>query len=404
MSRYKGASLALVLLGSLLLVPQASAAGGTTYKVQFGGGVKKGFTTRTLAPMHNGAPTIKIHKKDTIDFQGQPVYILPKGIKPLTWKKNYATKPGAPFSPIDRDRDKDLPGKGNNAPYKLGPGFIQEPANCGENLAGRCVFDGSGNAVTGVLAGGDRSGSHHLFVRFDANLGSTMWALGTNGPTLKSTLRIKVVANGTQATTQGQIDNAKDKFLTKERARAVALDARMRAKHTRHKMANGRYRYDAYAGADTDTIALISFYPHKIVMEKGDKVRWHFSQLKNDLHGVGLPFKKGVAISRNGVVPVCDPGAGNDYRPTGPDCGSDSFELDLLRKLLDVNGDGKFPGGRKSFETSGIRGAGVPTGKGIAGGFRPYNLKFNKSSSDKGYRYVCTIHGSFMDGRVVVNP
>jgi plastocyanin len=70
--------------------------------------------------------------------------------------------------------------------------------------------------------------------------------------------------------------------------------------------------------------------------------------------------------------------------------------------LTDVQGDGKFPGGRKSFEGSGIRGADVPTGRGIAGGKSSYDLKFTKASSDKGYRYPCTIHGSFMDGRIVV--
>jgi hypothetical protein len=75
------------------------------------------------------------------------------------------------------------------------------------------------------------------------------------------------------------------------------------------------------------------------------------------------------------------------------------FEFDLSRVLTAQSGDGVFPGG---FEHSGVKGLDAPSTADMSGGTAPWALAFVEKSTKKGYRYVCAIHGSFMDGRVRV--
>jgi hypothetical protein len=54
-------------------------------------------------------------------------------------------------------------------------------------------------------------------------------------------------------------------------------------------------------------------------------------------------------------------------------------------------GDGRFNG---DYQNSGIRGAQLSTA--------PYDLRFTQTTSKRGVRYFCLIHGPGMSGRVRV--
>jgi plastocyanin len=402
---------ALALVASLVQVGTASAA--ETFTVQLGLGVPKGFSARALAPREGTTATINIHKGDTVNLVGG-ANLLPVGQGPLAWKADYATDLDDPFAPFFSDPDADLTEPfPTDAPYKFGPAFIGAPAPCGDDATSQCVFDGSNsNPVTGTLAAGDRSGSDgNWFVRIDANPGQTIWAAPSFGPVnIKTTLRIQVVANNETATTQTAIDAAKAELTTLERDTARALDAKMRRTSTKHKTKSGTVVWDAFAGVDTQTIALLAMYPANLVIHKGDKVRWHFSALQVEDHTVTFPFGYAAGengLANNGVVPVCDPdGDGGE----GPDtftvdfetfeCAdpTDELELDLTRELVSKSGDGKFPGGK---EHSGVRGSNIPETPDTPPNDAPYDLKFTKKNLD-GYKYACAIHGGFMKGFVTV--
>jgi hypothetical protein len=78
------------------------------------------------------------------------------------------------------------------------------------------------------------------------------------------------------------------------------------------------------------------------------------------------------------------------------------LELDLTRSLTEKTGDGTFPGGSNTLESSGLHGALVPHLDGMEGGTDPFTLRFPKASGKNGFRYLCALHGSFMSGWVFV--
>jgi plastocyanin len=404
---------AVSMIATLFQVGSASAA--TTFTVKMGVGVPFGFSARAMAPVEGKSATIQIHDGDTVNFKGG-AYLLPEGQGPLAWKADYATDIDSPFGPFDSDPDADLEDPfPTDAPYKFGPGFVGQPAPCGGDPSSQCVFDGSNsNPVSGTLAGGDRSGTeNNFYVRIDANQGQTIWAAPGFGPVnLKTALRIQIVATNVTGTTQAEIDEARAKYTELERDSAIALNNRLVKKSTKHVTKGGTTVWDAYAGFDTATIALLQMYPRKLVVHKGDKVRWHFSQAQVEDHTVTFPFNYAAGengIGATGVVPVCDPdgdgGEGPDQFTVDfetfqcPEPG-DTLELDLQRALVEETGDGKFPGGK---EHSGVRGANVPVTPETPNPEGAYDLKFTKTNS-KGFKYACAVHGGFMKGFVVVKP
>ena len=138
------------------------------------------------------------------------------------------------------------------------------------------------------------------------------------------------------------------------------------------------------------------------MIRKGQRVRWHSSGLMYEDHTVTFPFDKGRQISRNeGGQPVCDPdgdgGPGPDTPPElegPPFCNDPSqFEFDISARFAEMRGDNRH--GLKDFDSSGLFGN-INVGK------SPYTLRFTRPTSNKGLRYLCVIHGTFMDGCVVV--
>ena len=390
-------------------VPMVGAEAQATadYRVQLGFGVPHGFSARPLAPIDHGTPTINVASGAVIDLFGGGV-ILPEGTGPLEWHAENTNEVDAPFGLIASDPDADLEEPfPSDAPYKVNIAGIDTPTDptCGSTADNPCEIDGSS-----LFNGGDRfaTADGHFFVEITANPNTTLWVTSPFGVSRLVALRINVVATGVD--NQEFITAAAARIRAREREAASALHAKLSKASTKHKTASGRVIHDAYAGFDTDTFALLDFYPTRVVIQKGEKVRWHFSHLSLEQHGLAFPLNAGKNIASNeAFLPVCDPdGDGGD----GPDtftvdfetftCPSGTLELDLGRGFTAESGDGRFPGGPQRIENSGFRGRNIPNAPGLAGGTDPWDLTFTKASSDRGYKYICTFHGGFMNAFVVV--
>jgi plastocyanin len=390
-------------------VPMVANAQATAdYTVIAGFDVPHGFSPRILAPLDHGIPTINIESGDIVNIVGGGV-VLPEGTGPVEWHSDNTQELDSPYGLIVSDPDGDLTDPFTaDAPYKLNTAAIDTPtdADCGATADAPCAING-----LSFFNGGDRFASSEagdFFIQVTANAGSTLWMTSPFGEGRLLSLRINVVADG--VSTQAAIDTAADAIEAKESDAAAALHAKLSKASTSH-MVNGKRVWDAYAGYDSNTFALLDFYPTKLKIKKGDKVRWHFGSLHIEQHGLAFPLKAAKEILNNGFLPVCDPDGDADGAD-GPDTFVDFetftcpdgtvLELDLSRDLTDESGDGKYPGGAQKVENSGLRGENIPTAPGIAGGTDPWNLTFTKVSSDKGYKYICTFHGGFMSAFVVV--
>lgn len=242
-------------------------------------------------------------------------------------------------------------------------------------------------------------GDADFTVSIDAPPGSTVWVVCLVHPNMR--FRFRVVDDAASTTSQETISQYRARRLAADAEAANALHHRLLSRQTRHRTAAGRLVWDAYAGFDAPGFSLLGMYPRRLVIKRGQPVKWHFQQMLFEDHTVTFPFRRGVRMSSRIFTPVCDPGAGPDNPPDTdqpPFCNDPSqLELDIPRALPFPSGDTAHRSGR-DFAHSGVEGANIHSGK------APYRLRFTKVSRRKGFRYVCAIHGSFMSGRVIVKP
>ncbi|MDQ3645449.1 MAG: hypothetical protein M3345_00775 [Actinomycetota bacterium] len=414
-----GATLAMTLLLAVVAAQPVSAAP-TTYTVQIGAGVPRGFTPRVFAPPIDGVPTLKVQRGDTIHTTGGALILLPVGQGPLAWWEQYAQGQDRPYSAFVSDPDADQPGR--VAPFKFNLQlFTPTDPSCG-TADNPCVYSGSNpDPVAGVLNPGDLEATGgEYYVTIDAAPGEVIWGIQQFGtPNMTTVLKIQVVGDATAATTQAQIDSARATLLSRTRDQAAALNKKLLAGQSKHTdPTTGRTVYDAWSGYDTDVVSLFNMYPKRIVIHKGDVVRWRFDSLQHEAHTVTFPLKKGLELGGNGFMLSCDPDG--DGGP-GPDTPGDfqtfscpdptQMEFELSARFLTPAGDGRYPGGANTagkLEHSGMRGAIWPT-PGSLGDKASYSLRFTKVSvtaarPNKGYRYICALHGTDMVGKVIVKP
>lgn len=400
--RVLAVALAAGLIAGMLTAVPAHAA--VTLTVKAGGEFGKNepaFTARMMAPDVDGVPTIQVHTDDVIHFLGTPV-LLGRDQEPTAWWTQYGTGIDAYYGAIASDPDGD--GQGVDAPTKFNLRIFSSTLdNCGDSEANACSFDPGNDPMTVMNPGDEVDG---YFVKVAAQPNTTFYAV--NLPAASHTfLRIDVLPGNQEGTTQDQLDDAAKTLLAKDKRTYNRLaDKLSKPTFTRR---GGHRVYDAYAGYDTATIRILRMFPERLDVHKGDSVKWHF-HLVGEQHTASFPFKKADEVANSGFVPECDPdGQDGDGPDTPPDfqnpeapCPEGSEpEFDLTRDLTAEHGDGVFPAG---FETSGLRGAVIPTAEGIAGGTAPWTLKFAKASPDKGFKYLCALHGRFMSGSVEVNP
>lgn len=387
----KRALLALTVL-ALGTIASAPARAATTYEIEVGfefprkAGIP-GYSSRFFPP------SVKIHRGDTLHFKGAPGLLLPVGTGPTQFREENMIRLGHPYFPLSNDPDEG-PGAmklnfGAFSPTVEGCGAAEDP----------CHFDG-----TAVLNSGDEA--RQFNVRIDVAAPAVVWVHAGFGT---QTMRIEVVGANDEASSQQDLDRRAAKLKRQDFETAAALHKRLSTRQTSHRRADGTRVVDAWGGYDHGPVNLIAFYPKRIRIRRGDVVQWHWN-LENEVHSAAFSMSRAKSMLRNNFAPACDPdgdqGSAKDNPPEGrsqedPPCNDMSqFEVDLDRRERNTpRGNGVFSG-RKDYEYSGLR-----ITESLQPGFgneAPWNVRFRARAADKGWQYLCTIHGSFMSGTVIV--
>ncbi|MGH2826104.1 MAG: hypothetical protein ACRDKF_03940 [Actinomycetota bacterium] len=386
--RRVAALLAVVMTCGLLVGPM-SAQAQSILKVRVGGFL------RSAAPaegMRFYGGNLKVHDGTIVRFNLAGFHtatLMPANVDPDLWAAQNTGGIDKPFSLASSDPD-DSAYKFNNQTI-----FPSDPS-CG-TADNPCSYDGSAVVNSGAFIDDPR-----FSVRIDGTPGDVVNAICLIHPKMR--MRLNVVAGADPETTQEQINARKLRVRARDSDSAAALHNKLSKRQSKHVTEDGRIVWDAFAGYDGPGFALLANYPNKLVIRKGQRVRWHSTGLEYEDHTVTFPFDKGRKISgTEGGQPVCDPdgdgGPGPDNPPElegPPFCNDPSqFEFDISARFAERRGDKRHR--LRDFDSSGIFGN-IDVGK------SPYTLRFTRPTSDKGLRYLCVIHGTFMDGRVVVKP
>lgn len=392
-----GSVLAISLV-VLMVAPPAGAGVASTYEIQVGAPL-------FLEPQARGAPAdgmrfytpaLNVHSGDTVQFNLAGFHtatLLPANENADAWVAANAGDFGKPFSLIGPDPDEGAAGaKFNNA------ALLPVPFDCGRP-ADPCVYDGSSVVNSGVFNPDDPEGEGFTFsATIDADAGDVVTFLCLVHINMRGSLT--VVADTEEASTQAEIDEYRDRRVTR--------DARAAGRLHRELLAAGQDRgriVDAFAGVDGPGFSLLEFYPRTLDLDEGQRVRWHFDELLFEDHTVTFPLKKGLRIANRSFFLVCDtdgdagtaPDEDADFSAPTVDglCpgGVDQLEFDIDPQFGPPAGDGVVTG-RRDFESSGIAGANLVSPD-------TYVLRFTAASGDRPFRFLCLIH-PFMRGEVFV--
>jgi plastocyanin len=337
-------------------------------------------------------PPLQVHAGDTITFNFKGFHtatLIPKNTGAKQWAAdNAGFADDYSFVAVDPDE----PGNQEQPALKFNNNAaLPSDPTCGAE-DNPCPYDGSSVVNSGVPFA-----SPEFTVAINANAGDYFYVICLLH--LKMKLRVEVVADTADTTTQAEINAYRTQKTNSDAARARKLDNKLRSERESHRE-NGKVVWEAYAGVDRKGFSLLGFYPKKLRIRKGQKVEWAFDQLVYEDHTVTFPKKRALAVAGSSGNPVCDPdgddGPGPDNPPEiqGPPFCNDptQVEFDIPRKFAYERGNHRHK--RFDYDNSGIRGANV-------GDLSSYTLKFTKRSSRKGIGYICLIH-PFMQARVVV--
>ena len=385
--RWASLAVAAGTLAGVAALPATTAqAAATAYTVQVGGDTEvsghifEGM--RFLAP-----PTFAVHKGDTITFAMAGFHtatLLPDTEQnPDAWRAQHQAGLTNDYSLVIPDGD-DGPTQFqiNNAVA------LPSSGTCGTPTAA-CDYDGKSVVNSGAF-------SESFTVTINDAPGSSIWVICLIHPDMQ--MHIQVVPDATAATPQTEVDGYKTSTLADDHESAAALIPKLE-KPTHHKTASGKVVWDAYAGFDQDGYGLDSMFPHNLHIKKGQTVRWHFSQLMGNIHTVTFPKKQAKALNAAFGAPVCeaDPTDAPPSSPAPPFCTDPTtLELHVPAAALLPGGNHKYAGSASGLTTSGVEGVGAPS-------MAPFDVKFTKTSSRKGFKYACIIHGGMMDGVVFVS-
>lgn len=373
------------------VLPGGMAQAQTTYDVEVGQFLE-GAPAAESSRFFPG--DIDVHQGDTLHFTSNGFHtatFLPVGAGPVEWVDTQATfGTNQPFALIEPDEDDGADAfKFNNEAI-----FAGDPS-CGGPAQPACSFNGS----SAVNSGAPFFGPMDFSATVDVSAGTSFYLLCIiHGPDMR--MKVDVVGAGQPASDPADLEDANAAALEQDIDTANALHERFSSRKTSHPAVGGGRVWDAWAGVDSNHVALYGFYPQKLRLEKDDRVQWHFDSLSFEDHSVTMPRGTALEIAANSPI-VCDPdgdaGPGPDNPPEieGPPFCNDptQLEIELDDRFLPQIGNGAFRG--SDLESSGVRGANAPTDAN-------YTLRFPKRSPDKGFKYICLIH-PFMRGRVVVD-
>lgn len=373
------------LFASLMASGGTATAQTTNYDVQVG------------AP-HEDTPSesmrflpsrLRVHRGDTITFAGgfHTATLLPEEADAQEWVDDNVVPADGPYTPFAADPDEGPDAlKFNNA--------VAFPSNptCGGPGGSPCTYDGSSLVSSGVFVFGPGS----FTTTVDVPAGESFWVICLIHSNMR--MRVTVVADDQPASTQAEIDQARERQIAHDADEAAALHHRLLTKRSKHTTPAGKTVWDAWVGYDLPGVSLLAMYPRKLTIAKGDTVRYHFGSLEYEVHTATFPLRKGLEISNSSFVPSCDPdgdtGTEADSPPqteAPPFCNDPTqLELDLDPRMMD-DGNGVLKSA-SDFESSRVRGDFLTR--------TAWDLRFAAKSPAGGFEYVCMIH-PFMRGSVV---
>lgn len=392
------AGTATTLLFAVLL-PMTPTSAGTALSVQVGAPLSE-------VPAAQGAPAdgmrfytppLAVHPGDqvTFGFAGfHTATLLPANVDADAFVQDQASGIDEPFSFVIANPDDggtaEQPALKAN-PAALAPSVDGVPATCGVE-ADPC------SAGTDVVNSG-LPGESGFVVTVDGAVGDTISVLCLIHVNMQ--LDIDVVDPGTATTTQAEIDAHRDAKVQSDATKAGNKHRKLLKGQTGTQLSDGSTMWDAYVGFDGPGWALVAMYPAVLELDRGDSVRWHFDQLRFEDHTATLPAGQAKKVFANTFVPLCDlDGDGSEPR-VAPDlpppvfCSQGEAEFAIPPKMAYERGNGVFKG--SDYENSGAVGANFQAGA------SPFDVEFKSLSPDKGFKYICLVHGGFQSGRVVVS-
>lgn len=396
----------MIAVAAALPGGNAMANHGGAVTIQVGADLRgvPGESLRYLAPY-----TIRVHRGDTVTFDlrnGHSAAFLPTDTSAQDWLDENWYGGDAAYSPVRTD---DEAGELiDNFP------MIDNPSDeCGNTGEAACEFDGRGGVLYSGTVFGQQVADGEEFpetlsfsTTIDAQPGERIWVVNLVFPGER--MKIQVVANNETVTTQAEIDTARANQLAEDQEWAEAMHAKMSAKRTSHVGADGTRVWDAWAGVDNEHASLNQFYPRKLSVKKGQRIRWHFSQTINQLHTVSMPvpaifsadpefFGVFECDSPNAADTPAPPPPSQEQNPTCPEGTTLEFEFG---DFLTGAGNNTWSG-MNDIEHSGIRGADL---QGLSPPFSykdPFTVKMNKTTGKSPVEYLCFIHER-MGGKIAV--
>jgi plastocyanin len=387
----------VALAAGVLSVGPAASAGHAAITIQVGS-VLRGAPAESMR--FHAPDTITVHQGDrmTFDFHGfHTATLLPAGVGADDWLHDNANETGAPFAFVHSDPDD---GTGE---YKDNFGFVVTPTQttCGRGDQEACAY--TGDAV--LNSGAPQEPGETFTATINAEPGSTFWIVCLIHHNMR--LRVKVTGDPATATTQETIDEARRAQVARDTDWARATHTKYSAKRTSHRTASGRRVWDAWAGVDSRWVSLFAFYPKRLVIQRGDTVRWRFDSLVMEDHTVSMPVPSlfgNLVFDQAMCDPDTDSGAGPDTpaeeTDQGPVCPEGSqLEIDIGEQFWGGVGNGVLTGNR-DVEHSGIRGSQAAHLVPPAAGQDSFDVKFMERTGRRPVTYICFLHP--MDAEVVV--
>jgi plastocyanin len=374
------------LAGVAALPATTAQAAPTAYTVHVGGDREvNGVVVEGMR--FNAPPTFSVSQGDTITFAFDGFHtatLLPDDTNATDWRDAHQTPLSGDYSTIVPDSDD---GAGT---FEFNPlvAFPSDP-QCGTPTA-PCDYDGKS-----VVNSGLPLAAPSFTVTINDQPGSVIWVVCLIHPDMN--MKIQVVNNGGTPTAQSAVDQYQADMTAEDDDSAAALIPKLQ-KPTHHKAANGKTYWDAYAGFDQEGYALDGMFPSTLHIKKGQRVRWHFSALMGNIHTVTFPRKQAIGLNHQFPALVCEgPTGDTPASPTGPPCADPTaLELEVPGAALLPAGGHSYAGKATGMISSGIEGPGTLSSA-------SYSVRFTKTSTKKGFRYACIVHGGMMSGTVIVS-
>jgi hypothetical protein len=398
--RFAALAAAAVFAGVLSSAPAASAA--TTYEIQVG---QEFFEVGAPAFSTRFYPgSVKVTDGDLLHFDFGFLGMAPEGDYPQELMGEEDVVIGGEGNPFDYDPDEGTDRLKFDLSF-FGPG----PDQCG-TVDNPCVWGPNTEPIFPALP---EDGPFDLYVRVEGAPGTTLWGASFGSPDVNVNFKVEIVDGVTEAaSTQAELDARAEALKAKDYDNILALHNRMSSKQTWHINKAGQKVWDVFVGAAAGPVEILASYPRRTAIRDGQRVQFHFMGAMEP-HTATFGGAKAKAVFDNFISPACDPdgdaGALPDVDPIGfdettglPICPEGSeLEADVHPLFPWERGDGRVTK-VLDYENSGLQFPHFPDEGSFDVNPDPWQVRFPNESPDKGFKFICLIHGGFMGGRILV--